>query len=139
MILLPVALALFYKWKAPDELLVWVQNREDDGPYHGMLEFPGGGIEKGEKPLEAAVREVHEEVGIVIKTEDGVEMGVYTNETTKRTVLLYVFLFPDQPGLESKGKWLSIKGDSLSAPYTGLIPPPNHKIIDDLYHSQKNN
>ena len=63
--LVPVALALFYE-KLEDGLNVWVQTRTDDGPFHGLLEFPGGGIEAGETPLAAAVREVEEEVGIVI-------------------------------------------------------------------------
>jgi 8-oxo-dGTP diphosphatase len=133
--LFPVALALFYRWTAPDQLEVWVQRREDDGPWHGLWEFPGGGVEAGETPLQAAIREVMEEVEIVVDSNDAVEMGVYDNQAQNRTVLLYLFLFPDQPGLKDKGQWLKITQEKKSLPYQGLIPPPNHRIIDDLYQS----
>lgn len=130
--LVPVALALFYEFH--DEVLkVWVQTREDDGPYHGLLEFPGGGIEVGETPLQAAIREVEEEVGIIIQPEDGKFMGTYQNSFPAKSILLYVFLFPHYPALKDKGQWLTITRSELSSGLKGLIPPPNHKIIDDLF------
>lgn len=130
--LVPVALALFYE-KIGESLKVWVQTREDDGPYHGLLEFPGGGIEAGETPLQAAVREVEEEVGITILPADGKFMGTYQNELPNKTILLYVFLFPQTPDLVGKGQWLTIDHPELSSGFKGLIPGPNHKIIDDLF------
>jgi mutator protein MutT len=130
--LVPVALALFHE-KLGDSLRIWVQTREDDGPYHGLLEFPGGGIEAGETPLQAAVREVEEEVGIQIQEQDGVFMGTYQNELPGKMILLYVFLFPNAPALEDKGQWLTIKHPELSSGLKGLIPAPNHIIIDDLF------
>ena len=133
--LIPVALALFFRQKPNDVLEVWTQVREDDGPYHGLLEFPGGGIEEGESPLTAAVREVDEEVGIQINPQDGKLMGVYSNQLPGKTILLNVFLFPDQPSLIGRGKWLVIEKSDLSAPFRGQIPSPNHQIIDDLYRS----
>lgn len=131
--LIPVALALFYRKLANNDLDVWVQVRTDDGPYHGLLEFPGGGIEPGEEPLAAAVREVEEEVGIVISPHDGKLMGTYSNEFPGKTILLYVFLFPESADLAGKGKWLRIEKENLSEVYRGQIPTPNHKIINDLY------
>lgn len=133
--LLPVALVLFYRQLPGNILEVWTQVREDDGPYHGLLEFPGGGIESGETPLEAAIREVQEEVGIEINSQDGRLMGVYENPLTSKVVLLNVFLFPDQTSLVGKGKWLKIESTELSRPYQGQIPGPNHQIIDDLYRA----
>lgn len=133
--IIPVSLALFQRTPNAGELEVWVQRREDDGPYHGLLEFPGGGIEPGESPLQAAVREVEEEVGITIRAEEGTFMGTYSNELPGRTIMLNVFLFPDQAQLAGKGQWLKITAGELSSKYSGLIPAPNHRIIDDLYHS----
>lgn len=133
--LIPVALALFYR-KTPNDILeVWVQVREDDGPYHGLLEFPGGGIESGEEPLAAAIREVEEEVGIKIRPQDGRLMGTYTNVLSGKTILLNVFLFPDVPALIGRGQWLRIEKETLSSPFQGKIPGPNHQIIDDLYRA----
>lgn len=133
--LLPVALVIFYRLKAHRNLEVWTQIRTDDGPYHGLLEFPGGKIESGERPIEAAVREVSEEVGININPVEGKFMGIYENPLPGRNILLHVFLFPDQESLTSRGQWLKIEGSTLSTPFTGKIPGPNHRIIDELYRS----
>ncbi len=133
--LLPVALALFHRKVSLDALEVWVQTRTDTGPFQGLLEFPGGGIEAGESPLQAAVREVEEEVGISVDPNLARFMGIYTNEGPGRTVLLYVHLFPAVAQLQGKGEWLRVKAPELSAPLNGKIPPPNHQMIDDLYRS----
>jgi mutator protein MutT len=131
--LIPVSLALFYRQPEPEVLEVWVQTRTDDGIYHGLLEFPGGGIESGEIPLTAAVREVEEEVGIKVKATDGRFMGIYRRVLPEKAILLYLHLFPEYSGLDEKGQWLKITRENLSAPYEGKIPPPNHQMIDDLY------
>lgn len=133
--LLPVALALFYRQLPGNVLEVWTQIREDDGPYHGLLEFPGGKIEAGEEPVSGAVREVLEEVGIEVDPKQAKLMGIYTNSLSGKTILLNVFLFPDQPSLIGRGQWLKIEYPELSSPFSGQIPSPNHQIIDDLYRA----
>jgi mutator protein MutT len=133
--LYPVALVIFYKWSESLELEVWTQKRTDDGPFHGLLEFPGGGVEHGETPLVAAIREVQEEVDVNLNSSDGRFMGIYNNVVSKGNILLYVFLFPPTPELDTKGEWLKITKINLSAPYKGMIPFPNHQIIDDLYNN----
>lgn len=133
--LIPVALALFYRTPSPEILEVWTQKREDDGIYHGLQEFPGGGIEQNESPLEAAVREVEEEVGIQINPDEGKFMGIYTNSFPGKTILLNVILFPEQKALSGKGEWLKIDKTNLSSLYQEKIPGPNHQMIDDLYRS----
>ncbi len=131
--LLPVSLVLFYRETQPETLEVWVQTRTDDGIYHGLLEFPGGGIEAGETPLLAAVREVKEEVGIDIRPEDGRFMGIYKRTLPEKAILLYLHLFPPYSGLDEKGQWLTITREKLSSVFEGKIPGPNHQMIDDLY------
>ena len=41
--------------------------RKGRGPYTGLLDLPGGGIEYGEKPDDTIKREFMEEVGVAIK------------------------------------------------------------------------
>ena len=132
--LIPVALAVFFRQKGP-QLEVWTQIRQDDGPYQGLWEFPGGKIEAAESPSAAVVREVREEVGIEVREDEAIYIGTYPNEIPGRTVLLYVFLLPDQESLKGKGKWLSITLPELSQTFLGQIPGPNPQIIDDLYRN----
>ena len=46
-------------------LLIRRAEREGD-PWSGHMAFPGGHIEAGESPLEAAIRETEEEVGLAL-------------------------------------------------------------------------
>lgn len=41
--------------------------RKARGPYTGTLDLPGGGIEYGESPAEAVVREFDEETGLAVR------------------------------------------------------------------------
>lgn len=129
--IIPVSLCVFYE--KGDSLKVWVQRRTDDGPYHGLFEFPGGGIEANETPLMACVREVEEEVGIEIDPLDHHFFGNYSRELGDKVILLYIYLFPKHKELEGRGQWLEIEANKLSSPFLNKIPPLNHQIIDDLY------
>ena len=43
---------------------VLITERVDDGPFHGLWEFPGGKIRAGESSAGALVRELGEEIGV---------------------------------------------------------------------------
>lgn len=45
--------------------------RNPDLPLHGgQLSFPGGGVDSNEKPMDAAIRETYEEIGIIVEKKD---------------------------------------------------------------------
>ena len=46
---------------------VLIAKRPDGKPMAGLWEFPGGKIEPGERPEETVIREMREELGVVIK------------------------------------------------------------------------
>lgn len=51
-----------------DDGRVLIARRPDDKHQGGLWEFPGGKVEEGEPVLEALARELHEELGIVVRT-----------------------------------------------------------------------
>jgi 8-oxo-dGTP pyrophosphatase MutT (NUDIX family) len=49
----------------PDQRLLLIHERIEDGRTHWIT--PGGGVESGERPYDAAVREVYEETGLRVR------------------------------------------------------------------------
>ena len=53
-----------------DKLLVILRDEKVDIPFPGHFDFPGGGREKGETPIDCALRETVEEVGLRLSKSD---------------------------------------------------------------------
>lgn len=49
-----------------DDVLVYKRDDKPDIPFPGLWDFPGGGRENGESPLDCALREALEEFGIAV-------------------------------------------------------------------------
>lgn len=60
----------------PDGLVLLIHERVDDGGTHWLT--PGGGVEDGEHPRHAAVRETFEETGIRVALPDDAEAVLVT-------------------------------------------------------------
>lgn len=69
---------------------VLVQQEYSYPPDAILYQFPGGAIEKGEKPIEAARREVFEESGF--KTSNLKDLGFFYLNNRRDKAKMYVFL-----------------------------------------------
>jgi 8-oxo-dGTP diphosphatase len=79
---------------------VLITRRAEHSHQGGLWEFPGGKVETGEMPLSALMRELHEELGIVIgRTSALLEVH---HEYGDKTVLLDVHVVWDFSG-EARG------------------------------------
>jgi 8-oxo-dGTP diphosphatase len=61
-----------------DNNLALIERHRSERHY---FSFPGGGIDKGESPREAAIREAEEELGIVVEIKQKVAMVVLWEKT----------------------------------------------------------
>jgi len=73
------------------EGLVLMARRPLDKQHGGLWEFPGGKVEVGEAPKEAAVRELAEELGVALAPEALEPVGFAEGEAGERTYLLLLY------------------------------------------------
>lgn len=79
------------------------------GYAHKSWVLPGGGIDRGESPLEAAVREAYEEVGIKISNPNYV--GEQTNNRQyKKVTVFYYTIAIDNPDIIIDGQEIADAG-----------------------------
>lgn len=68
---------------------LFIQRRPDDGLLGGLWEFPGGKVEPGESPEQAAVREVAEETGMRIRLQES--LGTVDHAYSHFRITLHAF------------------------------------------------
>lgn len=74
----------------PEKQKYLLLKKAEDHPDAGTWEFPGGGVEKGETPEEAALRELKEETGLKGSLEGFGD--VYSREVKGKQVEFHAFL-----------------------------------------------
>jgi len=79
-----------------DDDKVLIAQRPEGKHMAGAWEFPGGKLEAGETVYEALIRELNEELGIVVTSADA--LMTHTHEYDDRIVNLQVMLVADWSG-----------------------------------------
>ncbi len=114
----------------------FIQRRRPGGAWGNLWEFPGGRVEPGESPQDAAVRELFEETGFSARIE--APLGVIRHGYTTYRVTLHCYLLspadPAPPGLPSPMLAAAVESRwSVLSDLEGLAFPAGHrKLIDSL-------
>lgn len=78
---------------------ILLQHRPDNWRrFPGCLATFGGGIEDDESPMEALVRELHEELGAIVHPADVISLGAVTEAITGYGDLIYEYFWHDKAG-----------------------------------------
>lgn len=115
-----VALAALYRRTEAGTVELLVARRHDHAIRGGLWEFPGGKVEAGEPPQAAAVREVHEEVGLDADALIGSPVPLVVIEHSdpdivrEKSLRLHAFLAEVKPGAvpqalgASEVRWIGV-------------------------------
>ena len=78
---------------------ILMQKRKKSSEHGGLWEFPGGKIESGERPKSALVRELAEELGIVVDESVLLPLGFATSDArSARPIVLLLYRCHDWSG-----------------------------------------
>jgi len=87
---------VIHVWLVNDQQELLVQQRASRGLWDNLWDISvGGGVSSGEKPLQTAVRELNEELGIRIKPADLHPLGVWDTSKSlpERKVMAHEFSY----------------------------------------------
>ena len=112
----------------PGEFLL--AQRPDGKPYPGYWEFPGGKIEPGEDARAALARELHEELGIVVREATPWITRMYTY--THATVRLHFFRVSAWDGEPQPLEDQAIAWQRVGAPEVSPMLPANAPVLAAL-------
>lgn len=129
MALIVVAAALM-----ADDGTILIQQRPLDKAHGGLWEFPGGKRETGESTIVALVRELEEELGIVVDPAALHPLGFSVEPRGDRELILLLFLCrrwlgKPQPLTASELRWVA-PGEIAALP----LPPADQSLAASLVH-----
>jgi 8-oxo-dGTP pyrophosphatase MutT (NUDIX family) len=118
----------------PEPGVILTVRREHMRTHAGQIAFPGGRVDPGENPVDAALREAHEEL---LMDRDSVE--VIGNLDVYRTVTGYIVtpvigVIPPELPLEAHEHEVA---DWFEAPLAFLLAPANQHRRSALFHGQE--
>lgn len=118
--------------KHGDEVLLCKRSPKESLPNHWSI--PGGGIENGESPGQAAIREVHEETNIELTTDlDLVGMIDTKNEDGLKTGMMFVFSQETKNKKEADLEKASHGKEHTTCKYFKSEDIPKQKNTKELY------
>ena len=116
---------------------VLVQQRPPGKQMAGLWEFPGGKVEIGEVPEAALVRELAEELGIVVRTGALTALTFASEALADRHLLLLLYLCRDWSGEPRALDATALAWHTPSALRALAMPPADLPFIGALENALK--
>lgn len=128
-----VSVTIFHERK------VLVCRRGVGGRDYGKIFSCGGAVDQGESPAEAAIRETHEEAGVILSTDELQYFDTFTDRHNRNRINYYVHMdyAPIVRGPERQCAWEMLKVQEILG-----VPTQNQWCfveIDDLIEYYRHN
>lgn len=121
-----------------DQILL--QERPADKPWPGYWEFPGGKIDAGEIPAAALIRELEEELNIIVAEQNLVPWRFVTHAYPEKTVLLLFYHITnwrgEPTGAEGQGLHWVAKNDLVAGKVSEQLLPADGPLLPLLVELQ---
>ncbi len=109
-----------------------LQKRPAGGEMAGLWEFPGGKVEPGEAPVDALIRELHEELGIGIAAADVAPLTFASGRAGSRDLLLLFYRVATWSGAIRALHADEIGWFDADAIARLAMPPIDYLLLDSL-------
>jgi 8-oxo-dGTP diphosphatase len=111
---------------------VLVQKRSENRSMAGLWEFPGGKIEPHERPEDALVRELDEELGIIVMPEDITPLSFASAPLGEQHLLLLLYICRKWQGVPAALDAAVIQWCSINALQNLEMPPADVPLVKAL-------
>lgn len=111
---------------------VLVQKRAADRSMAGLWEFPGGKIEPNERPENALVRELYEELGILVIPDDLAPLSFASAPLGEQHLLLLLYVCRKWQGVPAALDAAAIQWSSINALQYLEMPPADVPLVKSL-------
>lgn len=108
---------------------ILLQKRPEGRQMAGLWEFPGGKLEEGESPEAALTRELAEELGILIESDDLVPACFASEPLEQRNLLLMLFTCSGWQGNPTAIEGQEIGWFGIDEMYDLPMPPADLPLI----------
>jgi 8-oxo-dGTP diphosphatase len=111
---------------------VLVQKRAANRSMAGLWEFPGGKVEPGERPEDALVRELDEELGIIVRPDDLKPLSFASAPLGDQHLLLLLYVCRKWLGEPSALDAEAVQWSSIDALQSFDMPPADIPLVNAL-------
>lgn len=114
---------------------VLMQQRPFNSMHGGLWEFPGGKTEPGESPEQAAVRELEEELGLVLEPASLIPVGFASGRTgdDRRALVILLYVCREWQGEPHPHEAEALGWYKPEAISTLAMPPLDYPLADGLW------
>lgn len=111
---------------------ILLSKRPPNKPMPGKWEFPGGKVDAGEAPESAIIREIKEELGVVIEPEQLCCATFASHDYGEFHLLMPVFVCSEWIGEPEPREGQELHWFTLAEAQTLDMPPPDGPLIERL-------